>query len=486
MRRVRRILIALGALVTACLLAIGGLFAAWMSGMHVPIASGATYMRIEKVDADRHRPTASAARRTAPFFILLVGNDSRPGVGGARGDALHVLGVNPAQKHQATMLDIPRDTCWNGDKINVGNTIGPRAQANDVGGLLGVPISYVVDVDFAGFTATRRRRRRRQRERADADARLVLGCVLHSGHAPHERRRRRWRSRATATTSRRATSSARTTRASLILDAMRQLGQESQNAAGEFKLLALLGRHAQLDGIGIKDLYRLGSRRVLARPRTRSRTSRCRTRAASASVCGAGAPDCSPTSATTASSSRTSPRSTAPGPPVAAGGRYAVNPWTAVGSSARCARLPRRVRRANPELASRCVHREVLPATDPRVRRTGGNPAPARWSAGFARVASTALYEHQVAGIDALRDGRSVVVATGTASGKSLCYQVPIVSSVVENRRDTALLIFPTKALAQDQLRVVALVARSRTASGHLRRRHRRPTTGRGPARTRT
>ena len=64
-----------------------------------------------------------------------------------------------------------------------------------------------------------------------------------------------------------------------------------------------------------------------------------------------------------------------------------------------------------------------------------------------------ALYEHQVAGIDALRDGRSVVVATGTASGKSLCYQVPIVSSVLENRRDTALLIFPTKALAQDQLR---------------------------------
>src|SRR5207248_10352077 len=56
---------------------------------------------------------------------------------------------------------------------------------------------------------------------------------------------------------------------------------------------------------------------------------------------------------------------------------------------------------------------------------------------------------------DAMRAGRSVVVATGTASGKSLCYQVPIVSSVVEGRRDTALLIFPTKALAQDQLRAL-------------------------------
>ena len=44
----------------------------------------------------------------------------------------------------------------------------------------------------------------------------------------------------------------------LILDAMRQLQKQSQNAAGEFKLLALLGRHAQLDGIGVSDLYKLG------------------------------------------------------------------------------------------------------------------------------------------------------------------------------------------------------------------------------------
>ena len=110
--------------VTACLLAMGGLFAAWMSGMHIPIASGATYMRIAKVNPIESADRVSGAPNGV-FFVLLVGNDSRPGVGGARGDALHVLGVNPAQK-KATLLDIPRDTCWNGDKINVGNTIGPR------------------------------------------------------------------------------------------------------------------------------------------------------------------------------------------------------------------------------------------------------------------------------------------------------------------------------------------------------------------------
>jgi DEAD/DEAH box helicase domain-containing protein len=64
-----------------------------------------------------------------------------------------------------------------------------------------------------------------------------------------------------------------------------------------------------------------------------------------------------------------------------------------------------------------------------------------------------ALWSHQAAAIDALRAGRSIVVATGTASGKSLCYQLPIVDSVVTGSRDTTLLVFPTKALAQDQLR---------------------------------
>ncbi len=63
------------------------------------------------------------------------------------------------------------------------------------------------------------------------------------------------------------------------------------------------------------------------------------------------------------------------------------------------------------------------------------------------------LWSHQADAIDRLRTGRNVAVATGTASGKSLCYQVPIVEGIADGARDTALLVFPTKALAQDQLR---------------------------------
>jgi DEAD/DEAH box helicase domain-containing protein len=66
------------------------------------------------------------------------------------------------------------------------------------------------------------------------------------------------------------------------------------------------------------------------------------------------------------------------------------------------------------------------------------------------------LWAHQAAAIDLARSGRSVVVATGTASGKSLCYQVPIAETVAQPvRPGTTLAIYPTKALAHDQLRAL-------------------------------
>src|SRR3954451_10972152 len=65
------------------------------------------------------------------------------------------------------------------------------------------------------------------------------------------------------------------------------------------------------------------------------------------------------------------------------------------------------------------------------------------------------LWTHQAAAIDLARDGRSVAVATGTASGKSLCYQLPIAEAVTGDVPGTALLLYPTKALAQDQLRAL-------------------------------
>ncbi|MDX9818569.1 MAG: DEAD/DEAH box helicase, partial [Desulfococcus multivorans] len=63
------------------------------------------------------------------------------------------------------------------------------------------------------------------------------------------------------------------------------------------------------------------------------------------------------------------------------------------------------------------------------------------------------LYRHQAAAVDMIRTGRHVVVATPTASGKSLVYNLPVLERILENPDSRALYLFPLKALAQDQLR---------------------------------
>ncbi|MCL4824788.1 MAG: DEAD/DEAH box helicase, partial [Anaerolineales bacterium] len=63
-----------------------------------------------------------------------------------------------------------------------------------------------------------------------------------------------------------------------------------------------------------------------------------------------------------------------------------------------------------------------------------------------------ALYSHQSAAFEAARRGGNVVLATGTASGKTLAYNLPVIAALLENPQARALYLFPTKALTQDQL----------------------------------
>jgi DEAD/DEAH box helicase domain-containing protein len=64
----------------------------------------------------------------------------------------------------------------------------------------------------------------------------------------------------------------------------------------------------------------------------------------------------------------------------------------------------------------------------------------------------TELYSHQAEAAERIHAGRNVVIVTPTASGKTLCYNLPILDSIARDREVRALYIFPTKALAQDQL----------------------------------
>jgi DEAD/DEAH box helicase domain-containing protein len=71
----------------------------------------------------------------------------------------------------------------------------------------------------------------------------------------------------------------------------------------------------------------------------------------------------------------------------------------------------------------------------------------------LAQQGITALYRHQAEAYELARAGTDVVVATGTASGKTLAYQLPVLTSLLADDRDAALYLAPTKALARDQLR---------------------------------
>lgn len=71
---------------------------------------------------------------------------------------------------------------------------------------------------------------------------------------------------------------------------------------------------------------------------------------------------------------------------------------------------------------------------------------------GLAARGITRPYVHQADALKAVRGGQDIVVVTPTASGKTLCYALPILQAIAEDPASRALLLFPTKALAQDQV----------------------------------
>jgi DEAD/DEAH box helicase domain-containing protein len=86
----------------------------------------------------------------------------------------------------------------------------------------------------------------------------------------------------------------------------------------------------------------------------------------------------------------------------------------------------------------------------------------------FADRGIVKLYGHQRAAIDRIRDGADVCIATPTASGKTLCYNLPVLHDAVSTAGSAkALYIFPTKALAQDQVADVTDVIARVTAREH-------------------
>jgi DEAD/DEAH box helicase domain-containing protein len=103
------------------------------------------------------------------------------------------------------------------------------------------------------------------------------------------------------------------------------------------------------------------------------------------------------------------------------------------------------------QFADRIFHHEILPARPP-VFQDYPESIPSILVEALLKRSITKPYSHQASAWDKLSQGKNVVVITPTASGKTLCYNLPVVRSILQDSNSRALYLFPTKALSQDQL----------------------------------
>ncbi|MGE5455067.1 MAG: DEAD/DEAH box helicase, partial [Methylocystaceae bacterium] len=105
----------------------------------------------------------------------------------------------------------------------------------------------------------------------------------------------------------------------------------------------------------------------------------------------------------------------------------------------------------DPRFQAGIVHHELLAERSARYA-----PLPADCSPDLVRVLAARgidrLYSHQEEAYRRISQGQHSVVVTPTASGKTLCYNLPVLDAIVKDESTRALYLFPTKALASDQL----------------------------------
>jgi DEAD/DEAH box helicase domain-containing protein len=97
------------------------------------------------------------------------------------------------------------------------------------------------------------------------------------------------------------------------------------------------------------------------------------------------------------------------------------------------------------------AHAETVPAAEPRLA-----PLPDELHPGLRdALPFDGLYEHQREAWDVAARGEHLILATGTASGKSLAFNLPVLDAIAREPKERALYLYPTKALAQDQARAL-------------------------------
>ena len=119
----------------------------------------------------------------------------------------------------------------------------------------------------------------------------------------------------------------------------------------------------------------------------------------------------------------------------------------------------------SPDYRQQMVHTEYIPAQDAIFGQLDMPLHPAL-TARLQSLGISALYCHQSEALNAILAGRNAIVATPSASGKTLCYHLATLEAMLNDKNSRAVYIFPTKALAQDQLRSLKEIAYPAFLSG--------------------
>lgn len=196
-----------------------------------------------------------------PVFLLALGSDGRPGLPGQRADAIHLIGVNPGAA-AGTILNFPRDTYVDipgrgRDKINAALELGgPDLVAATVQRLTGIPIAFVLVTRFDGLAGM-------VDELGGLDIDIPIRMADRNSGAFFEAGPSHLGGRQTLALSRNryipGGDFARTeNQGRVILAALAQLRAQTTSPADNLRHLAVLGRHTDVNGVGLPELYRLG------------------------------------------------------------------------------------------------------------------------------------------------------------------------------------------------------------------------------------
>jgi LCP family protein required for cell wall assembly len=235
--------------------------AAWVAMGLPTFAKGETWFRITKVPPTGQASFTSGQPDGVQFF-LVVGNDSRDPNGVGLGDAIHVIGVNPAAR-AATIIDIPRDTSPGGGKINsVLANQGLSAFTGAISNFVGVPIKFSITTNFTGFVEMVNELGgidiQINQPMHDVDSATNFDPGMHhlngEGALAFSRDRHSFGAGDISRTE---------NQGYLIITALQNFQARNTGPGGVLSALGVLGRHVQTENTSLPELYRL-SRLVLS------------------------------------------------------------------------------------------------------------------------------------------------------------------------------------------------------------------------------